>query len=394
MRKQKIFLLIFVLGLLLFQNIGGVSAESCIEELEIEFGVYEIQHLKDNSKLYVRSPYQPTGDDKFIRRSDILFIEGIYAKAKYPCQERESVNIQFKRPGSEEWGEDISIFWYFNNADKYSFELQNMPNFDSIVYKDIYEKEIYPPSRKTLSSEGLWEFKVVGVEKKVSVVNDGWILPGEILVMDRIAVTQLESLRQIRGESKTNTIIVILIGIFTIILEGATIFFMWWVGNKQIKKMDEHYKKQTKKEDKREEEKQLDLLRTLLTELTFLEKNLNSYKEVFSKKSHYPFYELWDIDTALYLRTLNHRIKGEETIGLKENLMILKDKLLIINNMKLESKRDEEERGGERIIQAKIEITRKGIIKIIDADLLPTLRKSIKFMENNWKLKKENEAKN
>lgn len=379
MEKQKIFLLIFVSGLLLVQNIGGVSAESCIEELEIEFGVYEIQHLKDNSKLYVRSPYQPTGDDKFVRRSDILFVERIYAKAKYPCQERESVNIQFKRPGSEEWGEDISIFWYFNNTDEYSFELQNMPNFDSIVYKDIYEKEIYPPPGKTLSSEGLWEFKVVEVEKKVSVVNDGWILPGKILVMDRVAVTQLESLRQIRRESKTNTIIVILIGIFTI-------FFMWRVGNKQIKKMDEHYKKQIKKEDKREEGRQLDLLRTLVTELIFLNGNLEAYKETFSRQGVYPLYELWDMDVSLYLKGLNHKIKNHETISLKENLMVIKDKLTIVNNFKAEAKKLEE-RGGEKLVQYAIKSNRKQIIKIIDEDLLPIINKSKKFIKTNWNIK-------
>ncbi len=383
MEIKKKLILILIVGFLLVLNILSISAESCIEELSIEVATYETQHLEDDSKLYVRSSYQPTGNDKFVRRSDILFIESVYAKAKPLCHKVESVILQFKRPNSDKWGEDLSIHLDFTNSSVYSFELMDIPEFDSIIYKTPNGNKIkFPPPTKTLSNEGVWEFREIGVEEeKVNVINDGWRLPGEIFVMDRIAVTQLKSLRQIQGESKTNTIIVILIGIFTILLEGAAIYVMWRVGNKQIKKTDEHYKKQTRKEDQREKGKQLDLLETLFTELNFLENNLNSYKDTFSKKSHYPFYELWDIDAALYLRALNHKIKGKETIGLKENLMILKDKLLIINNMKLEAKKEEEERGKEKLIQIKIESLRKGIIEIIDADLLPILRKSKKFIK-------------
>jgi len=128
--------------------------------------------------------------------------------------------------------------------------------------------------------------------------------------------------------------------------------------------------------------KQLDLLKVLSEELNFLEKNLKSYKETFSKKSHYPFYELWNIDVSIYFNGLSHKINNQETIKLKKNLMIIKDKLLIINNMKFESKKDEEERGKEKLIQVKIESIREGIIKIIDDEILPIVKKSKKLINN------------
>lgn len=137
---------------------------------------------------------------------------------------------------------------------------------------------------------------------------------------------------------------------------------------------------------KREEEKQLDLLRTLLTELTFLKGNLIAFKKTFSRQNVYPFYELWEIDASPYLMGLGHRLQNKETVNLKKNLMAIKDKLLVVNNMKLESKKDQEERGEEKFIQIKIKSIREGIVKIIDKDFLPLLNKSKKFIKDNWGL--------
>lgn len=142
------------------------------------------------------------------------------------------------------------------------------------------------------------------------------------------------------------------------------------------------YNSSTLRKEKEDIKKQIDLLRILYIELSFLEKSLESYKETFSKKSHYPFYELWNIDTSIYFNGLSHKINNQETIALKENLMIIKDKLLIINNMKLESKKLEEERGKEKIIGYAIKILREKIIKIIDADILPIIKKSKEFLDN------------
>ncbi len=140
-----------------------------------------------------------------------------------------------------------------------------------------------------------------------------------------------------------------------------------------------HNKSKSEKE-KDDEKKQIDLLKVLIIELNFLEDNLKSYKKTFSKQYYYPFYELWDINVAIYLNGLNHKLNEQDTIELKKNLMIIKDKLLIINNMKHESK-EEEKREREWKIKIKIESLREGIINIINDDLLPVIKKSKEFIK-------------
>jgi len=137
---------------------------------------------------------------------------------------------------------------------------------------------------------------------------------------------------------------------------------------------------------KREEEKQIDLLRTFLEELTFLRGNLIAFKKTFSRPNVYPFYGLWEIDAAPYLMGLGHKLQNKETVDLKKNLMVIKDKLLVLNNMKLESKKDQEERGEEKRIQIKVESIREGIVKIIDDDFLPIIEKSKKLIQDRWNL--------
>lgn len=135
--------------------------------------------------------------------------------------------------------------------------------------------------------------------------------------------------------------------------------------------------------EKDETKKQLDLLKVLYEEFTFLEKNLESYKEVFSKPNRYPLYELWDIDTSVYFNGLGYKINNQETIGLKKNLMVIKDKILVIDNMKNEAKRLEE--ADVNSIAKKIDATkiiRDQIIKIIDEEILLIVKKSKEFLDN------------
>ena len=137
--------------------------------------------------------------------------------------------------------------------------------------------------------------------------------------------------------------------------------------------------------EKEEIKKQIDLLKILSQELNFLEKNLKSYKNTFSGEKTYPFYELWSIDTSLYFKGLSHKINDNETIGLNKNLMIIKDKVLIIKNMKSESYKLEE-RGKEELVKYAIKGLRKQIGIIIDGDILPVIKKSKKII-NNFLLK-------
>jgi len=124
--------------------------------------------------------------------------------------------------------------------------------------------------------------------------------------------------------------------------------------------------------------RQKDLLRLLLSELKFLEGNLKSYIETFSKDSHYPLYELWNINHSLYFDGLDYELRGQKTLGLKENLIKIKDKVLIVNNFKIETKKLEEERGHEKIIIAvgAVKMNREQIIKIVKDDILPVIEES------------------
>ncbi len=179
-----------------------------------------------------------------------------------------------------------------------------------------------------------------------------------------------------------STIFLSIIGILVAIV---TLFYTWKLGKEQIQKMEEHYERQTLKEDKREEEKQINLLETLQTELTFLKINLEAYIETFKKEGHYPIYELLDIDKS-YLRDLKNKIRNIETIGLKKDLIKLKDKLSIINNLKSIAGKLEEERGNETKVKIMISAQRTGIINLIKDEVLPLLKKTKNFIKKEFKI--------
>lgn len=139
-----------------------------------------------------------------------------------------------------------------------------------------------------------------------------------------------------------------------------------------------NYNRLRKEQD--EKQKQRDLLIILLEELDFLSGNLKAYKESFSKPNHYPLYELWEIDTSLYFSSLSHKINEGETLELKKNLMKIKDKIILINNFKMEMINLEVKRGNEPLIKAikPGEKIRNQIIKIIDKEVLPIVENSKK----------------
>lgn len=138
--------------------------------------------------------------------------------------------------------------------------------------------------------------------------------------------------------------------------------------------------------DKSEDEKikQMDLLIILSEELGFLAGNLQAYLKSLSKPFHHPLYELWRIDTSIYFTNLNHKINGKDVLELKKNLMKIKDKIILINNFKLELKVLEKNRLNEKIIK-KIEphkIIRKNMIEIIEKEVLPIVEDSKKIINN------------
>lgn len=367
----KIIIFSLLIVFLVLQITPSLHAESCISKLEVEVGIYEVHY---NPKLYERSSYQFGADDRFVRENDLLIIERVSAEAGSSCQETETIIVQLKRPNSEEWGEDISIHLNFNERKKYSFELINKPKFNSIVYMEMDGNQLNRQLSKTLSNEGLWKIRVVDNREKNksirdSIINNNLILSGEFLVMGRLEVTQLEALRQLKEDSKKSSrnslFMVAIIGI-------ATILFMYIFHRREEERII-----------KTEEEKQKDLLETLLSELNLLKKNLKKYQEAFSKEKDprtYSLYELWDIDISLYFKELGYKINNKRTISLKENLMFIKDKLLVINNLVLDAK----EKGTDKrvnLMTGLLKINRENIVKIISEEILPAIEKSKKLVK-------------
>jgi len=404
MGRKEIFL-ILVVGFLLVQSLIFVSSQSCISNFEIELNMYEVDRVDGGNQIFKKSFYQPNGVDRFVRGGDVLFVESLYVEKNLSClKEIDTLTIQFKEPNLKEWTDNLVINLNFNDNDKIFLKLEDRAVGLKKRYVDhLYgnKANIYP---KTLDKEGTWGIRMmyqgeqvheswigageVSQKEGFRMVNNNLLIPQRIEVLDRIDVTQLETLRQIKDESEWNSWIVIIIGVFTILAEIAGIYYLRRTSNDQIEKMQEHYEKQTQKEDKREEEKQLDLLRTLLTQLDFLKGNLIAYRKTFSGEG-YPLYGLLDIDTSIYFKGLSHKIKNHETISLKEDLILIRDKSLLVNNFKTETKKLEE-RNREELVRYAIKGNRKQIIKIIDEDLLPVIKKSKKFIKDKWKLKKEN----
>jgi len=138
-------------------------------------------------------------------------------------------------------------------------------------------------------------------------------------------------------------------------------------------------KSEKEKEDVR---KQIDLLEVLSAELNFLKGNLEAYKESFSGKG-YPLYDPWDINVSPYFNGLSQRLQGEKTIDLKKNLMIIKDKVVVVNKMKdWAMKLESEQENNIKIKQTGyVNITREGVVNIINKDLLPVIKNSQEIIE-------------
>ena len=388
----KKLLLIILLGMFL---ISFVSAIDCQPKIKTEIGIYNEVSSSDKS-YFEKSLFQPMSFEGIIQEGGYLIIESFSFSLNNSCNLEESVIILLKNPEEDDFSSIAYIplenSWEENGLIKYSFELVDLAMDSWYVHEDTQGKVTNCCAPKRLRVEGEWEMKVSygKNEMHLTLFNENRSLPRKLDVRNRLSISQLETLKQLRDDSKRDSrrslFVVIAIGLATIFLETGAIWIMMWASKKQLKKMDEHYQKQTKKEDKREEEKQLDLLRTLMAQLNFLKGNFIAYKKSFSGEG-YPLYELWNIDISTYFNGLDYKIKGHETISLKENLMFIKDKLLLVNNFKTEAKKLEERklegRKNERLEYA-IESIRKQVVKIIGGEILPVIEKSEKFIKDNF----------
>lgn len=358
---------------LILQIISNLPAESCLSELEVNIGIYEAHY---NPQIYERSDYQPAADDKFVRENDVLIIEGVYAKTNSSCQKIERIIVQFKRPDSEKWGEDIPINLNFSKEGKYSFELLNKPKFNSIIYVESDGNQLNRMLSKILSSEGLWNIRVVDTDSieenesiRDAIINDNLILSGEILVMNRLEVTQLETLRQIKEESKTtflvSLIVIILVGIMPII------FHFFW-------------------DKKREKEKQDNLLESLYAELDKIsskkgeikildkkidtEGNLQWVKELFGWGLK-PAHSIWKLNTEIYIVSLNRTIKGKKTKNLKDLLLHINQKIELIENYLMQYNQ----------LQKENKDVKDSIIKVIN-EVIELVETAKKLIEQDFKI--------
>ncbi len=240
---------------------------------------------------------------------------------------------------------------------------------------------------KSLDYEGIWNMEYNWQTKNGEFISNSltlnnYFFNGRSRNFKVVSALDFISLENSEKIGKISIIALFLVTFLSIIISTLALRFFT---NKQIKKMDEHYKKTIEKEEQREEEKQFDLLNIILLELKFLEDNLKSYKNSFSKKNHYPMWDLWNIDVATYIKTLSHKISKKDTIKLKEKLMKIKDKISIINNMEVQSKKDTEERGNEELIRIRIEAMRNKIVITID-ELLSILKISKQIIKKNWSI--------
>ncbi len=402
MARKKIFL-ILIAGFLLFQSIFFVSSQSCISDLKIEFEVYELKELRGETYYqYIKSSYQPNGEDGFVREGDSLFIENVRVDINPSCEkEWESFLIQFKRPNMDEYGEQLQVSLKLDGKNISYYELwliKEGKDHAFMDFRDSFGNILGGVTKKTLNEEGVWKMRILypgnNLYENFSLVNKGFlIVDNEIEVIDRIAVTQLETLRQVKNESKGNTYVVLIIGFLTILVGLASIFIMNRTSKKQIKKMDEQYKKQTEKEDEREEGRQLSLLDSLYSELCAIGDkkhrfklinnhemtgNLHWFKELLGWEGILPGHGIWYLTTSLYIGGLNKGVKGVNTASLKKMIILINQKIELINNHVVTFGKDKNKDTKE---------FREAVIKIID-EALKYVWESKKFIENNWKLKK------
>jgi len=389
-----IFLFIFLASFVIAQDCRGMKKDL---NLKINVGIYDKIPNGENF-TFEKSRFQPNDKNQVVKQGNVLLIESfsVSVNSSYCYNSGDKIKVFIYSP--EDYPKTTSTlfeipidfenasFMYFFNA------IQPITTKENNKYRYLIfskNESIEDLNYISLDKIGEWDMQVRLVNENESIKenfnniifnNDSPIR--FINVLDRLDVAQLETLEQLKEDSKKSSNGALIVSwiaiIIAIFIGGASIYFMYFF-----------HKREEKRIIKTEEEKQIDLLRTLLTELIFLEENFKAYKETFSRQNVYPLYELWNIDTSLYFRGLNHKIRNHETIELKENLIVIKDKLLMINNLKAETKKLEEERGTEKLIKEILEINRKQIIKIIDADILPVLKKSKKFIKENFDIKSE-----
>ena len=378
-RKIIFFIAIFILII----QLNSISA-SCIENIHIHIKAYETYSNQEGYLSYRESPYQIISPDNFFREGDSLFIEKIRASIKPNCSYKaEVILLKFKRPGGDEFGEQIDLQLKFENSSYYELELSdyNIPG----NFKDSNGNNYGITGSKKLNEVGKWELKLFlfnhteikdysfinGITKKGIFI----VIPrDEINVLDRIAVTELETLRQIKEDSNktfwVSLIIIILIGVAPLIFH--------WIWDK-----------------KREEERQISLLESLYSELDAIsskekkiklikkeiktEGNLQWVKELFGY-GLIPAHKIWNLNTQIYVGGLNSEIKGEKTKSLKSSLIHISQKIELIGNYILQYNQIPET-NNPHVDNRKI--LRDSVIKIVD-EVIELVEEANEFIKNKY----------
>lgn len=149
--------------------------------------------------------------------------------------------------------------------------------------------------------------------------------------------------------------------------------------------------------EKEEKDFQFDLLVVLSIELNYLEDNLKAYLKTFSEKPifsggkelfKFPVYELWDFNLPIYLEKISNLIEKNSTKKLKEDLIFIKDKVILINNFKLEMRILSEREDGFRVNAKTI---REEIKRIINEEILQKIEELRKLLKEKFNVDAKND---
>ena len=291
-------ILIITIIALFFLPLIRAETGGCLSNLRIELATYETD-THNETIILEKSVHQPNDAQGFAKQGDILYVEKLTANVNATClqnndNKREEVNIQFKRPYEDVWGEDIPILLQITDSkiNFYWMKLRDANFGRQARYEDsIGWKDIAIPAIK-LDEEGVWDVRVIydSAEKHDLLTNyksgdSDIIIPGRIEVEPRVSISILDTNKQILKDSdessRTSIKIAIESTILAFIVGFAGILSTIFLTKKQLDKMDLLHMQQIEKQDKIEKDKQYGILDGLKHNIDIIKDNLVGHKKEF-----------------------------------------------------------------------------------------------------------------
>lgn len=308
----------------------SVAEELCISNLVIDLNMYE----NEGSGIFPihKSSHQPNKGG-FAKEGDILYVESLYArinniscfKGSWP---KRTIRIELEKPmSSEHKNIDITLYPYNGSNYEYRMDLSDLNFRDGGLYSDSSGHSNMLINSVVLNEVGTWDIKIIYLDKEgisgFNLKNSGELIDdGEIDVEPRLSVILIDSVQDMARNSGWTSAFAIIVALF---IGGGTI---WYI------------KKETM-------ERQLSLVNSLYSELhmisdpkhTFklnkkkykLKGNLEWFKETIKNTGKFPAHEVWYINTSEYIGKLNRKINNVQTFNLKKMIILINQKILMIN---------------------------------------------------------------